>query len=470
MFEQLYTTKMSANKRVLQGRFAKMRQKSGRLSKWMAVVMSVALLLTVSLATIVLANVDSDGTESGITFTANGEQIRFSNPPFIAENTIYLPLRELFTKLGITDLENAEIEWDNGKIYLTVPNHDGGLVHYGLVIGDAHLGISHNAPLNAENVLKMALGMDAPPMLVGSTTYLPYEYFDYMLDRNQEERGRYQLTCTVDGNNEGFGVLNTFRSEKTPDEWGLTLSAKEVTPRGATLVFRQNGDKTEGKLQYGDTYGLEVLSEGQWVALPRLPGMEDAAFHMIAYLLEGQGGFETGVNWYPLYGDLDPGVYRISKDVDLFRAPGDYDTKTYYAEFVVTDSQVYHTPDLVWPVASDTISQAFGSKVNPATGAEIVHNGIDLVAPKGTPVLSATDGTVAETGFNSEKGNYVIIENVNRIRTLYAHLDTVAVAKGDDVIRGGNIGTVGNTGMSTGAHLHFEISIDGQYYNPELVY
>lgn len=470
MFDNLFSTKMSANKKAIQGRFRKIRQRDGRKSKWLALVISLSLLVTAVFATVVIANVESDGQGSEITFTANGKELHFSNQPFIAYNTVYLPLRELLTKLDVLEQEKAVLGWDNGNVFMTIPNLDGGVVHYGVVINDARLGISQSAPLNTENILKMALGMDAPPLLIGSSTYLPYEYFDYMLDRGTERVGRYQLTCTVNGEMSDFDLFGEIRSGIAPDEWGLTMAAKDVTPRGATLVFRQNGDKPEGKLQFGQAYGLEQYKDGEWVSFPLLPGREDVAFYQVAYMLdENARGIETGVNWYPLYGELSPGIYRIAKDVMLFRGTGDYDTKTYYAEFVVTDSLVYHTPDFVWPTNSDTISRAFGTETNPL-GKEIQHNGIDLVAPVGTMVLSATDGEVTEAAFDAEKGNYVVVENINGIKTTYAHLDEVLVTQGAQIMRGADIGTVGNTGMSTGPHLHFEISINGRYYNPELVY
>lgn len=470
MFDNLYSTRMSASKKALQGRFTKIRQQRGRKSQLLAVVISLCLLLSAAFATVVIASVETDTNGNSITFIANGEKIRFENQPFIAYNTVYLPLRELFNKVGVMKQPNAELTWDDGKVFMTLPHRDGSLIYYGVEIGASHLGISHGRPLTTENVIKIAAGMDAPPLLIGSSTYLPYEYFEYMLDRGSEGQGRYQLTCTVGGESNDYDLFGEVRTTNTPDEWGLTLATKDVTPRGATLVFRQNGEKPEGKLQWGQAYTLEEYKNGEWVAFPLLPEAKNVAFHQVAYLLDdGTKGFETGVNWYPLYGELAPGIYRISKDVMLFRGTADYDTKTYYAEFVVTDSIVYHTPDLVWPTNSDTISRAFGTETTPA-GKEIQHNGIDLVAPVGTMVLSATDGVVTEAAFDAEKGYYVVVENINGIKTMYAHLDKVLVAEGAEVIRGADIGTVGNTGMSTGAHLHFEISIDGKYFNPELVY
>ena len=123
---------------------------------------------------------------------------------------------------------------------------------------------------------------------------------------------------------------------------------------------------------------------------------------------------------------------------------------------------------LCWPCDGD-ISNPFGEKKNPATNEVIKHNGIDIVAPEGTDVKSAIYGTVTDAGYNAEKGNFIIIERDN-IKTVYAGLKKdFSVKKGDEVLRGKNIGKVGKTGMSTGAHLHFEVIINGEYFNPELI-
>lgn len=122
----------------------------------------------------------------------------------------------------------------------------------------------------------------------------------------------------------------------------------------------------------------------------------------------------------------------------------------------------------VWPCDGD-ISYPFGEKMNPATKEVIKHNGIDIVAPEGTDVKSAIYGTVAETGYNAEKGYFIIVERDN-IQTIYSGLmQEMNVVKGDEILRGQSIGKVGKTGTSTGAHLHFEVLINGEYFNPELI-
>lgn len=113
----------------------------------------------------------------------------------------------------------------------------------------------------------------------------------------------------------------------------------------------------------------------------------------------------------------------------------------------------------------NTASGASSSFANPAPAGRLsqgIHgwNGVDLAAPSGSPINAAAAGTVIVSrvgGWNGGYGNYVVIDHGNGVQTLYAHMSTDAVSVGDTVSRGQNIGTVGNTGQSTGYHLHFEV-------------
>ena len=113
----------------------------------------------------------------------------------------------------------------------------------------------------------------------------------------------------------------------------------------------------------------------------------------------------------------------------------------------------------------NTASGASSGFANPAPSGRLsqgIHgwNGVDLAAPQGSSVNAAAAGTVIVSrvgGWNGGYGNYIVIDHGNGVQTLYAHLSTDAVSVGDTVSRGQNIGTVGNTGQSTGYHLHFEV-------------
>ena len=94
------------------------------------------------------------------------------------------------------------------------------------------------------------------------------------------------------------------------------------------------------------------------------------------------------------------------------------------------------------------------------------HNGIDIPAQQGAVILAAADGTVAETGFDAARGNYLVLEHGDGLTTVYAHCRNVDVNEGDSVKAGEMVAAVGSTGMSTGPHLHFEVRQDGAAQNP----
>ena len=117
------------------------------------------------------------------------------------------------------------------------------------------------------------------------------------------------------------------------DEWGVTLSATNVTSEGMTLVMEQKGD-LEGELQTGSAFIIEKNTDGEWAEIPTL-GEEPIVWTAIAYLVPQNTATELETNWTFVYGALEQGSYRLVKTLALRRSPGDYDEKTYYAEFVV---------------------------------------------------------------------------------------------------------------------------------------
>jgi len=103
-----------------------------------------------------------------------------------------------------------------------------------------------------------------------------------------------------------------------------------------------------------------------------------------------------------------------------------------------------------------------------ATRSLFMHEGIDLVAPAGTPVYAAADGVVVGAAPNGRYGNWIRIDHGNKLATVYGHLMAFApgIEPGESVMRGELIGFVGSTGRSTGAHLHFEVLAEGKWVNP----
>ncbi len=119
----------------------------------------------------------------------------------------------------------------------------------------------------------------------------------------------------------------------------------------------------------------------------------------------------------------------------------------------------------IWP-ARGPISSPFGYRANPFTGLRTYHSATDIVVSLGTRVKATSAGTVADTGYNSVFGNYIILRHANGYQSLYGHLSSIAVKEGSSVAQGAVIGLSGNTGQSTGPHLHFSIFKNGQALDP----
>jgi len=112
------------------------------------------------------------------------------------------------------------------------------------------------------------------------------------------------------------------------------------------------------------------------------------------------------------------------------------------------------------------ITDRFGMRRDPFTGIRRFHNGVDLAGPVGTPVNASMSGKVAMLGYNPTFGKYIILTHPDGFQTLYGHLDSFRVQKGEIVKQGQRIADMGNSGYSTGSHLHFSIFRRGEPIDP----
>ena len=120
--------------------------------------------------------------------------------------------------------------------------------------------------------------------------------------------------------------------EGFPD-WGLTLSVKDVTPTGLTLVCSREGGNPTGELECGTDYHLIVLEDGTWKDVPTV--IEEYGWDMLAYWIPEGQDTEFDISWEWLYGKLPAGTYRLKKGFMDFRETGDYDTAVYWVEFEI---------------------------------------------------------------------------------------------------------------------------------------
>jgi len=118
------------------------------------------------------------------------------------------------------------------------------------------------------------------------------------------------------------------------------------------------------------------------------------------------------------------------------------------------------------PVPAQYNASTYGMRIDPFTGQQAMHEGIDFVVDVGTPVVAAAGGVVQFAGFHPQYGNMIDIDHGNDLVTRYAHLSKVLVKEGEILQRGRRIADSGNTGRTTGPHLHFEVRYRGVAQNP----
>ena len=120
-----------------------------------------------------------------------------------------------------------------------------------------------------------------------------------------------------------------------------------------------------------------------------------------------------------------------------------------------------------WPCPSSTrVTSDYGMRVSPMSGASSNHKGIDIGASAGADIIAAADGTVTAASYSSAAGNYVMIDHGGGLYTVYMHASSLLVSPGQTVSAGDVIAKVGSTGISTGSHLHFGVSLNGSYVSP----
>lgn len=226
-------------------------------------------------------------------------------------------------------------------------------------------------------------------------------------------------------------------SAQTGDKINETLSNLEALKQSVTEEY----DTVRGKKTEADTLRLQLYERNNYLASTK--------DNKVA-LLEQTKRDETKYN--TLIDKLKQEQDDIEQEINDLEADkvGDLDLK---------DLPDFGKSVLIYPVKSYTLTQGYGKTKYSGHYASGKHNGIDLANKVGTPVYAAADGKVVAIGNNGKYayGKWIAIDHGNGLTTLYGHLSVQNVSKGTKVSKGQKIGSMGNTGYSTGAHLHFTV-------------
>ena len=134
-------------------------------------------------------------------------------------------------------------------------------------------------------------------------------------------------------------------------------------------------------------------------------------------------------------------------------------------EYLEDQKSLLASTPSIWPVKG-WLTSSFGYRTSPFTGRREMHKGIDVATRTGTPIIAPADGIVVFAGREGGFGNMLLIDHGYGIMTRYGHCSSLEIKKGDKVKRGDVIAKVGNSGRSTGPHLHYEVAVNGVSVNP----
>ena len=168
--------------------------------------------------------------------------------------------------------------------------------------------------------------------------------------------------------------------------------------------------------------------------------------------------------------------YKVKKVEEKFLLPANQPVDSIQANLLQqgTDSVdnkqeqwISSYPSITYPLKSIKVTSPYGYRRDPITGKQSWHNGLDLRA-KNEPAYSMMEGIVEKIGYDSRSGKYVILKHGN-YHVCYCHLSSIVVDNGEIVYSGTIIGVTGNTGRSTGCHLHLTCKKDGESFNPTIL-
>jgi len=269
-------------------------------------------------------------------------------------------------------------------------------------------------------------------------------------------------SAELEGNAASAGSFSASALAEKPDGQTPVSEAPQLQEDGSIIIFKwhqyrvQRGDSISVIAQrFGVSVGAIIasndirnartLQEGATLRIPNIDG--------IPYQIRNGDNLSRIAATFKVPLEVILDVNDIKSDViktgETIFIPGarmnDIDLRLVLGEL------------FIYPVASRFVTSHYGMRRDPISGEMSFHTGIDLRADIGTTVMAALDGVISVTGENWLHGKHIIMSHDNGYKTLYAHLNSFSVKQGDRVARGRKIGEAGNTGYSTGPHLHFGI-------------
>ncbi len=255
-----------------------------------------------------------------------------------------------------------------------------------------------------------------------------------------------------------YSLLRHAASLNSPLLTTLVLSAQQEQNEKTQSYLRDSLNAMASKVGEMQAQMLRLDTLGERLA-------KTAGFKPQEFLFDQPPGRGGAVSTLPTY-DLSLG--DLSRQVDLLTQQMDDRTEKLgiLDSLMIFDSAKKKLLPSILPVEGGLFSSNFGWRIDPFNGTRAFHEGMDFIAKIGTPARAAAGGVVTASEFHPQYGNMIEVDHGNGLITRYAHLSKRDVKVGDVVLSRGRIGAVGNTGQSTGPHLHFEVRQNGTPLNP----
>lgn len=238
----------------------------------------------------------------------------------------------------------------------------------------------------------------------------------------------------------------------------------------STIAARRNLPVEE--IMNANNLNSDFIKAGQELVLPIVDFKESRKDNGAKTKVEKNNSSSDQIVHKVQRGDALSTIARMyGTDIDTIRANNNLKGDRIFAgdELIITDYErgpfSLSRNSLIWPV-NGRISSSFGWRTHPIKKTRLFHNGLDLAVPTGTAVKAAASGEVVHSGWMNGFGYTVIIDHGRGVETLYAHNSRVTVARGSMVNKGQQVAVSGNTGLSTGPHLHFGVLRDEKPLNP----
>jgi murein DD-endopeptidase MepM/ murein hydrolase activator NlpD len=247
----------------------------------------------------------------------------------------------------------------------------------------------------------------------------------------------------------GGPALNAYRKELLQSRTALRKSRDEAARHLNALALKM------GSLQ-AQVLRLNALGS----RLTRMAGLDGREFSFDT--VPGVGGPEKSAAAAATASpDITRNMEVLARDLDRSQA------RLMALESMMMDRRLVEavTP-AGWPVQGGWVSSGFGTRMDPFTGHQSIHEGVDIAARFGGPIFAMGDGVVNFAGEKTGYGLIVEVTHESGLVTRYSHCSATLVKEGDKVARGQEVARVGTTGRSTGPHLHFEVIRDGRATNP----